>query len=165
MTARSSWQQVPSCRDLRSSFSADGPVKPPYAVYFQGGLTFEHAKLGVLMSLQKLVEKNLVTLACKIKQGPRFSEKELFMDKKRQVIIVGGGASGLTAGIMAARNGATVTILEQNEKPGRKICVTGNGRCNLTNQDMSWKYSHGEHPEFAKKILAQFSLEDTLKIF
>ena len=42
------------------------------------------------------------------------------MDKKRQVIIVGGGASGLTAGIMAARNGATVTILEQNEKPGRK---------------------------------------------
>ena len=58
------------------------------------------------------------------------------MDKKRQVIIVGGGASGLTAGIMAARNGAAVTILEQNEKPGRKICVTGNGRCNLTNQDM-----------------------------
>ena len=87
------------------------------------------------------------------------------MGKKRQVIIVGGGASGLTAGIMAARNGATVTILEQNEKPGRKICVTGNGRCNLTNQDMSWKYFHGEHPEFAKKILAQFSLEDTLRFF
>ena len=87
------------------------------------------------------------------------------MDKKRQVIIVGGGASGLTAGIMAARNGAAVTILEQNEKPGRKICVTGNGRCNLTNQDMSWKYFHGEHPEFAKKILAQFSLEDTLRFF
>ena len=42
--------------------SADGPVKPPYAVYFQGGLTWEHAKLGVLMSLQKLVDKNLVTL-------------------------------------------------------------------------------------------------------
>ena len=45
--------------------SADGPVKPPYAVYFQGGLTWEHAKLGVLMSLQKLVEKNLVTLPSK----------------------------------------------------------------------------------------------------
>ena len=51
------------------------------------------------------------------------------MDKKPQVIVVGGGAAGLTAGIMAARNGAAVTILEQNEKPGRKICVTGNGRC------------------------------------
>ena len=42
--------------------SADGPLKEPYAVYFQGGLTWEHAKLGVMMSLQKLVEKNLVTL-------------------------------------------------------------------------------------------------------
>ena len=42
--------------------SADGPMKPPYAVYFQGGLTWEHAKLGVLMSLQKLVDKKLVTL-------------------------------------------------------------------------------------------------------
>ena len=42
--------------------SADGPVKEPYAVYFQGGLTWEHAKLGVLMSLQKLVDKKLVTL-------------------------------------------------------------------------------------------------------
>ena len=63
------------------------------------------------------------------------------MDKKPQVIVVGGGAAGLTAGIMAARNGAAVTILEQNEKPGRKICVTGNGRCNLTNQEMSWEGS------------------------
>lgn len=60
-----SWQQVPLYRDLRSELSADGPVKPPYAVYFQGGLTWEHAKLGVLMSLQKLVEKNLVTLPSK----------------------------------------------------------------------------------------------------
>ena len=42
--------------------SADGPVKPPYAVYFQGGLTWEHAKLGILMSLQKLYEKQLVKL-------------------------------------------------------------------------------------------------------
>ena len=42
--------------------SADGPLKPPYSVYFQGGLTWEHAKLGVLMSLQKLVDKKLVTL-------------------------------------------------------------------------------------------------------
>ena len=42
--------------------SADGPMKSPYAVYFQGGLTWEHAKLGVLMSLQKMVDKGLVTL-------------------------------------------------------------------------------------------------------
>lgn len=42
--------------------SADGPIKPPYAVYFQGGLTWEHAKFGILMSLQKLAENNLVKL-------------------------------------------------------------------------------------------------------
>ncbi len=42
--------------------SADGPIRPPYAVYFQGGLTWEHAKLGILMSLQKLYEKDLVNL-------------------------------------------------------------------------------------------------------
>lgn len=42
--------------------SADGPIKPPYAVYFQGGLTWFHAKLGILMSLQKLVDAGIVTL-------------------------------------------------------------------------------------------------------
>ncbi len=43
--------------------SADGPMKPPYAVYFQGGLTWEHAKFGILMSLQKLLEADLVKLS------------------------------------------------------------------------------------------------------
>ncbi|MBQ1802925.1 methionine gamma-lyase family protein [Lachnobacterium bovis] len=42
--------------------SADGPIKPPYAVYFQGGLTWYHAKLGIMMSLQKLYERKLVNI-------------------------------------------------------------------------------------------------------
>ncbi len=42
--------------------SADGPIRPPYAVYFQGGLTWYHAKIGILMSLQKLYERGLVDL-------------------------------------------------------------------------------------------------------
>lgn len=42
--------------------SADGPIKPPYAVYFQGGLTWQHAKLGILKSVQSLVEKGLATV-------------------------------------------------------------------------------------------------------
>ena len=47
-----------------SSFelSADGPIRPPYAVYFQGGLTWNHDKLGILMSLQKMVDADLVKL-------------------------------------------------------------------------------------------------------
>ena len=42
--------------------SADGPIRPPYAVYFQGGLTWQHAKLGILMSLQKMADAGLVSL-------------------------------------------------------------------------------------------------------
>ena len=42
--------------------SADGPTRPPYAVYFQGGLTWYHAKLGILMSLQKMLEAGLISL-------------------------------------------------------------------------------------------------------
>lgn len=42
--------------------SADGPIKPPYAVYFQGGLTWAHAKLGILMSLEQLTKKGIVSL-------------------------------------------------------------------------------------------------------
>lgn len=42
--------------------SADAPIKPPYAVYFQGGLTWEHAKFGILMTLEKLVQKGIVKL-------------------------------------------------------------------------------------------------------
>ena len=42
--------------------SADGPIKPPYSVYFQGGLTWQHAKLGILMSVQKLLEAGVVSL-------------------------------------------------------------------------------------------------------
>ena len=42
--------------------SADGPIKPPYAVYFQGGLTWQHAKFGILKSLQSCVNKGIVSL-------------------------------------------------------------------------------------------------------
>ncbi len=45
-----------------SSCPPTAPIRPPYAVYFQGGLTWYHAKLGILMSLQKLVDAGLVTL-------------------------------------------------------------------------------------------------------
>ena len=49
--------------------SADGPIKPPYAVYFQGGLTWQHAKFGILKSLQSLVDKGIVTKEAIAKAG------------------------------------------------------------------------------------------------
>ena len=42
--------------------SADGPIKPPYSVFFQGGLTWYHAKFGILMALQRLVDKGVLVL-------------------------------------------------------------------------------------------------------
>lgn len=51
----------------------------------------------------------------------------------KKIIVIGGGAAGMMAAIWAARNDAEVTILEKNEKLGKKIFITGKGRCNLTN--------------------------------
>lgn len=87
------------------------------------------------------------------------------MKDRPQVLVVGGGAAGLIAAIMAAENGAAVTVLEQNENPGRKICVTGNGRCNLTNQNMDPGIFRGENAKIAEEVLGKFSLADTLAFF
>ncbi len=52
---------------------------------------------------------------------------------KKKIIIVGGGAAGLLAGIAAAGNGADTLILEKMPQPGKKMLITGKGRCNITN--------------------------------
>lgn len=51
----------------------------------------------------------------------------------KQVIVIGGGAAGMLAAIVSARNGEQVSLLEKNEKLGKKLFITGKGRCNLTN--------------------------------
>ena len=84
----------------------------------------------------------------------------------KHVLVAGAGASGLMAAITAARSGAKVTILEAMDRPGRKLLVTGNGRCNLTNLDprLSSAY-HGADPVFAKSVIEQFPPEKTLDFF
>lgn len=74
-------------------------------------------------------------------------------DLKKQIFVIGAGASGLMAAIQAAVYGAAVTVLEQNDRPGRKICATGNGRCNMTNLNQDKNAYRGSHPEFAKDAL------------
>ncbi len=88
------------------------------------------------------------------------------MTKVYDVIIIGGGAAGLTAGIIAARRGARTLILERKELPGRKILVTGNGRCNLTNSaaDEVERY-RGAEPRFARNTLSAFNVASTLAFF
>jgi len=50
-----------------------------------------------------------------------------------RIVIIGGGASGLMAAIQASQAGVAVTILEHKDRVGKKILMTGNGKCNLTN--------------------------------
>lgn len=84
---------------------------------------------------------------------------------KRQVLIVGAGASGLTAAIHAARAGALVTVLEHKERAGKKILSTGNGRCNLTNLDQKEEYYRCSQAGFPADILGRFTVQDTLAFF
>ena len=72
------------------------------------------------------------------------------------VLIIGGGPAGLTAAIAAARAGANAVILERMDRAGKKILVTGNGRCNLTNTDDDPTRYHGLHPEFASEVGRRF---------
>ncbi|MFR5713806.1 MAG: FAD-dependent oxidoreductase [Clostridium sp.] len=65
----------------------------------------------------------------------------------KRVIVIGGGASGMTAAIFAARQGAAVTLLEHMDRVGKKILSTGNGKCNLTNRRMDARY-RSSAPEF-----------------
>lgn len=81
------------------------------------------------------------------------------------VVVIGGGASGLMAGITAARAGAKVTILEQNSKIGKKILSTGNGRCNITNLNQKGDYYRSNHTEFPYIVLQALPVEDTLSFF
>lgn len=80
------------------------------------------------------------------------------------VIVIGAGASGLMAAVTAAKNGAKVTLLEQNQKVGRKIYATGNGKCNFTNSYMDMSCFHGEE-ELYRLIFEDFSREDTISFF
>jgi predicted Rossmann fold flavoprotein len=83
----------------------------------------------------------------------------------RTIAVIGGGASGLAAGISAAREGASVTIFEGKDRPGKKLLATGNGKCNLSNLHMSAECYFGGSREWIEGCLSQFSVEDTIRFF
>ena len=77
-----------------------------------------------------------------------------------KVLILGGGASGLMAALSAAQDERnTVTVLERQSRVGRKLLATGNGRCNLTNLDLSPVHYHGQDAGFARAALAAFLVQ------
>lgn len=84
-----------------------------------------------------------------------------------QVIVVGGGAAGMLAAVCAAESGASVTVLERNARVGRKLMITGKGRCNVTNAcDVRTFLTHvTSDPRFLHSALAAFSPEDAMQFF
>lgn len=83
----------------------------------------------------------------------------------KEVVIVGGGASGLTAAITAARNGKDVTIIERNNKCGKKILITGNGRCNFWNTDEDLSHFHSSNSNLLKEFITDERKNSILKFF
>ena len=84
---------------------------------------------------------------------------------KHDLIIVGGGASGIMAAIMAKDLGIDVAILESNDRIGKKILTTGNGRCNITNKNINVLRYHSENKTFFNKIFENFTLKNTVEFF
>ncbi len=83
------------------------------------------------------------------------------------ICIIGGGAAGLMAAISAkmASPRCRVIVLEKLSRVGKKISVTGNGRCNITNKRADVSHYHGKNPNFILSVFEQFSLADTEKFF
>lgn len=81
------------------------------------------------------------------------------------IAVIGGGAAGLAAAITAARNGARVVIIEKEQRVGKKLSATGNGRCNFTNRFVAEHRYHGDNPAFTVYANERFSPADNMDFF
>lgn len=83
----------------------------------------------------------------------------------KDVIVIGGGASGLVSAIYAAKARVKVCLLEKNNTCGKKILITGNGRCNYWNSDQSMNHYHTRNKEVLEKILQKDYSKEVLSFF
>ena len=88
------------------------------------------------------------------------------MGTSNKVIVIGGGAAGMMAAIFAADAGAQVTLLERNEKLGKKIYITGKGRCNVTNDCTQEEFLRQvpRNPRFLYSALSHFDPQDMMAL-
>ncbi len=82
-----------------------------------------------------------------------------------KVAVIGGGASGMMAAISAAKEGAEVFLYERNDRVGKKILATGNGKCNFSNQNLTVEQYYSENMAFVERVLDTFSTKDTIAFF
>lgn len=85
--------------------------------------------------------------------------------KKHAIAVIGGGAAGMMAAITAASEGCNVTIFERNDRLGRKILATGNGKCNLSNLNLSPQDYNSGCPQLVETCLKRFGVQDTIRFF
>lgn len=80
------------------------------------------------------------------------------------VVIIGAGAAGLMAAATAGYRGRSVTVVDMGKKPGRKILISGGGRCNFTNENASPENYLCQNPHFAKSALSRYSAQDFIEL-
>ena len=73
-------------------------------------------------------------------------------------VVIGGGAAGLFAAALAGKRGKRILVIERSAEPGRKILISGGGRCNFTNRNVSAENFVSGNPHFARSALARLSL-------
>ncbi|HDY7459972.1 TPA: NAD(P)/FAD-dependent oxidoreductase [Vibrio vulnificus] len=86
------------------------------------------------------------------------------MSNKFDVVVIGAGAAGLMCAAEAGRRGRKVLVLDHAKKPGRKILISGGGRCNFTNNEVSAKNYLCRNPHFVKSALSQYSNWDFISM-
>jgi len=87
------------------------------------------------------------------------------MLQRFDVVVVGGGAAGLVAAISAARQGGAVAVCDRMPRPGKKILITGGGRCNLLNENLSPDFYTSCNPNLVASVFTRFGKEDIRNFF
>src|SRR3989344_861376 len=86
------------------------------------------------------------------------------MKTEKNILVIGAGAAGLLSAIEAGRRGRSVLVLERSEKIGKKIRISGGGRCNFTNLHVSTRNFISQNPHFCKSALSGFTPQDFIAL-
>lgn len=84
---------------------------------------------------------------------------------KYDVLIIGAGPAGITSALTSKDMGYSTALIESNDRIGKKILTTGNGRCNITNKNLNTLHYHSDNHNFFENVLKQFNFKDTENFF